>query len=100
MSLVTVPMYRAECEAVVEAGTCRRSPQDDGEYAAWAEPDTALDEARDADYYVTGDTPGGTVVVLCPEHAPRCADADCTARLRSDEDGDRCEDHAPEERGA
>lgn len=90
MSLVEVTMYRVECDE------CDASPQDDSDYFAWASPEQPLEEAVECDYYVVNRA-GKPLVVLCPEHAPRCASPACALRLRDDEHGDRCEDHAPEE---
>lgn len=56
----TVLMYRVVCDEP----DCTRSPQD-GDYWAWADPTTAEDEARDADWDVTDDGKH-----YCPDHTP------------------------------
>lgn len=82
-----VTMYRAECD---HEG-CAASPQDAGDFYAWKEPDAALWDADDCDWYKTDG------VLLCDEHAPRCAVEDCNLQLFSDEFGALCEDHASAE---
>ena len=55
-----VPMYRAVCDAE----GCEASPQDESDFFAWAHPESALDDAVDACWYIEGDR------LLCPDHAP------------------------------
>ena len=78
-----VTMYRVLCDRE----DCGDSPQD-GDYYAWAQRDIALQDAVDADWYVTDK---GT---LCMEHRPKCAEPDCDYPLTDDEHGAYCQDHA------
>jgi hypothetical protein len=59
-----VTMYRVECDHV----GCSESPQDDGDVWAWADPDTAMDEALDDLWWYRDDTR-----ILCRDHWPVCA---------------------------
>ena len=84
-----VIMYRVECSA----DGCDDSPQENGDYYAWADTGTAHDEAVNGDWFVHDDEH------LCPEHAPKCASDDCALTLNDREFGAFCEDHAPEPSG-
>lgn len=108
MAVAEVTMYRIVCD---HEG-CTNSPQDGGEYYAYADQDAPLAEAEDADWYIVhGKTEAGeweqategvntrTLVItppthLCPDHQPQCKNEDCGAFLRDDEFGPYCEDHA------
>lgn len=83
-----VTMYRVECDH----DGCDDSPQDGTDFFAYTEPQMALDDASNGDWYQ-----GESGAVFCREHAPRCADDDCNLILTDDEWGVFCEDHAPEE---
>lgn len=89
MTLVSVQMWRVVCSA----DKCESSPQDDSEYFAWMDPDQPVDEALDADWYVTRKVENAETVHLCPDHAPRCKVEGCAVMLRDDEFGGLCEDH-------
>lgn len=109
MAVVEVTMYRIVCD---HEG-CTNSPQDGGEYYAYADADGAFAEADDSDWYIVrhhtkavgplvdhGEGIGTQEVVnvpdihLCPDHHPQCKVESCGAFLRDDEFGDYCEDHA------
>lgn len=98
MGVIEIPSYRGTCDGP----ECKDSPQDYGEYYCWAEPDQVLTEAQDCDWY-TVTAENGTIILLCPKHAPVCdcpgcdacktyPDGSCKVRLRDDEFGKRCED--------
>ena len=84
----TVQMYRVVCD---NEG-CGASPQDGGDYWAWVDPGSALDDATNSDWYV-GDGDNH----LCRLHAPRCSAPGCDIALVDAEFGAFCEDHAPED---
>lgn len=51
MTVQPVTMYRVICDWP----DCRRSPQDESEYYAWADTDQAIDEADNSDWWTTAD---------------------------------------------
>jgi hypothetical protein len=85
----TVKMYRVRCDA----DGCDASPQDDGDFYAWASSDSAMDEATDCDWYVVDSA------TFCREHAPKCVEPGCDLELRDAEWGSFCEDHADRKPG-
>lgn len=89
MSVVTTTMYRVVCD---EEG-CDSSPQDHGDYFAWADVGAAYDEANGGDWAIR---PG---LDLCPEHGGRTVcmgdDEQCSRRDVSEADDGwmYCPDH-------
>lgn len=83
MSIVRVDMYRVKCDAE----GCERYADEYSDYAGWADQEQALDEARDADFWVADQH-------FCLKHRPRCAGADCGWTLRPDDPLPYCEDCA------
>lgn len=74
MSTQTATMYRVVCDAP----DCDSSPQDGGDYYAWADAGAAYDEAIGGDWVIR---PG---LDLCPEHGHRTVcmgnDEECPRR--------------------
>ncbi len=73
--IVTVPMYRVVCDAK----DCKTSAQDAGEYVAWREAGTALDEAMESDWWSSEDGKRQ----LCSVHAPSQCD-ECEKKHESE----------------
>jgi len=83
MSIKTVAMYTVVCDHE----DCGVSAQEGGDFAAWAEASSAVEEAQDGDWYMHEDAH------LCPRHSPTCAADGCSIQLRDAEFGAYCEDH-------
>jgi len=89
MSVKTVTMYRVQCD---EPG-CEDSPQEGGDYYAWADHGAAYDEAMGGDWTIRDG------LDLCPEHGRRTVcmgdDEQCARRDVSEADDGwmYCPDH-------
>lgn len=103
MGVEPVTYYVGRCDA----DGCDGDPMDHTDYAAWSDPGQVVESAQELDWY-TAQGPDGTQVLLCRDHAPKCActgceacrtypDGNCKVQLLDAEFGDRCEDCSPDE---
>ena len=65
MTLDSKPFYWMTCDAP----ECGVKSTEGGEFDAWADSDTAIDDARNSDFWVDVKGDGRA---FCEEHAPRC----------------------------
>lgn len=65
MTLASKPFYWVECDAPA----CGAKSTEGGDYDAWADSGTALDDAQASDWWVDQKGDGRA---FCEEHAPRC----------------------------
>lgn len=84
MSVLTVEMYTLGCDGVEPDGSeCGEVSTENGDFAAWAHVDSAIDEATANDWLIVDGKH------YCPEHAEgkRCEPCGETENLTIDSNG-------------